>query len=392
MMSVYMDSMVSPEIYETCRKFLKRNWENQTCPLTLLLLSISDAVTKMTWTQKGYRERILCPYKDTLTLRDENITPVNSKVIFWCVALKILHLLGAGNGTLLQYSCLENPMDGGAWQAAVHGVAKSQTRLSDFTFTFHFHALEKEMATNPSVLAWRIPGMGEPGGLPSMGSHRVGHDWSDLAAAAAAAAAAGKPESLWKAKQRVTCTQNKDDCQQKVVPSGRGPLGCKNTIGENQRCCLGSHIIDPASFCCCSVAKSCRTLRPYGLQHTRLPCPPPSSGVCSNSCPLSLWCYPPISVALFSSCPQSFPASGSFPVSQLFSSGSQSIGASASASVFPVNIQGWFPSTVLLFWDLYFFGNCSPRITVIGSLLITIANMDLMLTMSCKLFWELCLY
>ena len=70
----------------------------------------------------------------------------------------------------------ENPMDGGAWKPAVHGVAKSQTRLSDFTFTFHFHALEKEMATHSSVLAWRIPGTGEPGGLPSMGSHRVGHD------------------------------------------------------------------------------------------------------------------------------------------------------------------------------------------------------------------------
>ena len=80
------------------------------------------------------------------------------------------------NGTPLQYSCLENPMDGGAWWAAVHGVARSRTRLSDFPFTFHFHALEKEMATHSSVLAWRIPGMGEPGGLLSMGSHRVGHD------------------------------------------------------------------------------------------------------------------------------------------------------------------------------------------------------------------------
>ena len=86
------------------------------------------------------------------------------------------------NGTLLQYSCLENPTDGGAWWVAVHGVAKSQTRLSDFTFTFHFHTLEKEMASHSSVLAWRIPGTGEPGGLPSMGSHRVGHNWSDLAA------------------------------------------------------------------------------------------------------------------------------------------------------------------------------------------------------------------
>ena len=72
-----------------------------------------------------------------------------------------------------------------AWRAAVHGVAKSWTWLSDFTFTFHFHALEKEMATHSSVLAWRIPGTGEPGGLPSMGSHRVRHDWSNLAAAAA---------------------------------------------------------------------------------------------------------------------------------------------------------------------------------------------------------------
>ena len=77
-------------------------------------------------------------------------------------------------------------MDGGTWWAAVHAVVKSRTQLSDFTFTFHFHALEKEMATHSSVLAWRIPETGEPGGLPSMGSHRVGHDWSDLAAAAAA--------------------------------------------------------------------------------------------------------------------------------------------------------------------------------------------------------------
>ena len=75
----------------------------------------------------------------------------------------------------------------GAWKAAVHGVAEGQTRLSDFTFTFHFHALEKEMKTHSSALAWRIPGTGEPGGLPSLGSHRVGQDWSDLAAVAAAA-------------------------------------------------------------------------------------------------------------------------------------------------------------------------------------------------------------
>ena len=83
---------------------------------------------------------------------------------------------GEGNGTSLQYSCLENLMDGGAWKAAVHGVAEGWTGLSDFTFSFHFHALEKEMATHSSVFAWRILGTGEPGGLLSLGSHRVGHD------------------------------------------------------------------------------------------------------------------------------------------------------------------------------------------------------------------------
>jgi len=90
----------------------------------------------------------------------------------------LIELTGEGNDTPLQYSCLENPMDGGAWWAAVHGVVKSQTRLSNFTCTFHFHVLEKGMATHSSVLAWRIPGTGEPGGLPSMGSHRVG--WTRL--------------------------------------------------------------------------------------------------------------------------------------------------------------------------------------------------------------------
>ena len=87
-----------------------------------------------------------------------------------------LSCIGEGNGNPLQCSCLENPRDGRAWWAAVYGVARSQTRLSNFTFTFHFHTLEKEMATHSSVFAWRIPGTAEPGGLLFMGSHRVGHD------------------------------------------------------------------------------------------------------------------------------------------------------------------------------------------------------------------------
>ena len=118
------------------------------------------------------------PAHDPEYIPDHNKTDTNIKLRFFFKASPHQYkgLLGEGNGTPLQYSCLENPMDGGAWKAAVHGVTEGWTRLSDFTFTFHFHALEKEMATHSSILAWRIPGMGEPGGLPSMGSHRVGHD------------------------------------------------------------------------------------------------------------------------------------------------------------------------------------------------------------------------
>ena len=103
-------------------------------------------------------------------------------------AFKLLtdHLDSSKTSLLCYVKAEENPMDGGGWWAAVHGVTKSRTRLSGFTFIFRFHALEKEMAAHSNVLAWRIPGMGDPGWLPSMGSHRVGHNWSDLAAAAAA--------------------------------------------------------------------------------------------------------------------------------------------------------------------------------------------------------------
>ena len=115
----------------------------------------------------------MCEHKDK---RHELSTPPKITSLTVGAAQVAVIKLGEGNGTPLQYSCLENPMDRGAWWAAVHGVARSWTRLSDFSFTFHFHALEKEMATHSSVLAWRIPGTGQPGGLPSLGSHRVRHD------------------------------------------------------------------------------------------------------------------------------------------------------------------------------------------------------------------------
>ena len=97
------------------------------------------------------------------------MTDVSSKFYIDSFQLHSFMVLYTALVTLLQYSCLENPMDAGAWQAVVHGVAKSQTWLSDFTFTFHLHALEKEMATHSSILVWRIPGMGKPGGLMCMG-------------------------------------------------------------------------------------------------------------------------------------------------------------------------------------------------------------------------------
>ena len=147
------------------------------------------------------------------------------------------------------------------------------------------------MATHSSILAWRIPGTGEPSGLLSMGLHRVGHNWSDLPAAAAA----------WKAHN-----QNSQQFSLSVVSNS-----------------LWSH----------------------GLQHASPPCPSPTPRVYSNSCPLSWWCHPTISSSFipFSSCLQSFPESGSFPISQFFTSGGQSIGVSASTSVLPMNTQDWFP-------------------------------------------------
>ena len=111
--------------------------------------------------------------------------PVTLKKLKLNGSMKTYKTFGEGDGTPCQYFCLENPMNGEAWWTAVHGVTKSQTWLSNFTFTFHFHTLEKDMATHSSVFVWRIPGTEEPGGLLSTGSHRVRHNWNDLAAAAA---------------------------------------------------------------------------------------------------------------------------------------------------------------------------------------------------------------
>ena len=109
------------------------------------------------WWLQPWDWRCLFPARKAISNLDSLL---KSRDITLLTKVHLVKAIGEGNGTLLQYSCLENPMDGGAWKAAVHGVAEGQTRLSDFTFTFHFHALEKEMATHSSVLAWRIPGMG----------------------------------------------------------------------------------------------------------------------------------------------------------------------------------------------------------------------------------------
>ena len=165
-------------------------------------------------------------------------------------------------------------MDGGAWWASVHGVAKSQTRLSDFTSTFHFHALDKEMATHSSVLAWRIPGTGEPGGLPSVGSHRVGHDWRDLAAAAAAAAAAAGsfPGGANGKEFACQCRRFRFDHWFRKIPWRRAwqPI---------QYSCLEDPMDRGAWWATgYRVSVVSDSVRPHRRQPTRLPCPWDSPG------------------------------------------------------------------------------------------------------------------
>ena len=132
------------------------------------------------WADVGRNACFLSPllsFLKTLPLVEARVVPlVYVLVLPLSSPIRPNSQLSTAEKTMAAHSCLENPMDGGAWYAAVHGVTKSWRRLSDFTFTFHFPALEKEMATHSSVLAWRVPGTGGPGGLPSMGSHRVGHD------------------------------------------------------------------------------------------------------------------------------------------------------------------------------------------------------------------------
>ena len=185
------------------------------------------------------------------------------------------------------------------------------------------------MATHSSVLAWRIPGTGEPDGLPSMGSHRVGHDWSDLAAAAVVFVTL-----VFKGTFSGMC----------VTQSCLTLYDLMALPGSSVHGILQARILEWDGVVVQSHSRAW-LFRPHGLQHTRLPCPSPSPRVYSNSCSLSQWCHPTISSSAitFSSCLLSFPASGSFPMSQLFTSGGLSIGASASASVLPMNIQGWFP-------------------------------------------------
>ena len=195
------------------------------------------------------------------------------------------------------------------------------------------------MATHCSILAWRIPGTEEPGGLPSMGSHRVGHNWSDLAAAA------------------YFFLTGKFHGQKSLV--GYGPQGWR--VGHDW---THTHVLFQIlsafrllqnieqsfwiflhSLQFSSVTQLCPTLCDPMNCSTSPPCPSPSPRVHPNPCPLSRWCHPTISSSVipFSSCPQSFPASGSFPMSQLFASGGQSIGVAASKSVLPMNTKDWSP-------------------------------------------------
>ena len=210
-------------------------------------------------------------------------------------------------------------MDGGAWSAAVHGVAKGGTWLSDFTFTFQFHALEKEMATHSSVLAWRTPGTGEPGGLPSVGLHRVRHNWSDLAA------------YHFSRLHRYALIFFSDllcmIVSRSIHTTTNNRILFRQSVSSDAQSCL--ILCDPMD---CSTPN-------FPVHHQLLELAQTHVHWVSDAN------HPTISssVVPFSSHLQSFPVSGSFLMSRLFALGGQSIGTSASASVLPINIQDWFP-------------------------------------------------
>ena len=181
------------------------------------------------------------------------------------------------------------------------------------------------MATHSSVLAWRIPGTEEPSGLPSLGSHRVGHDWSDIAAARQVYI----PSDL----EVNTCNDIPFLDQHVITPVF--PAKVKREL----------EILKVVSSFQFSHSVISDFLRSHGPQHTRLPCPSPTPRAFSNSCPSTRWCHPiiPSSVIQFCSHLQPFPASGSFPRSQFFASRGQRIAVSASALMLPMNILDWFP-------------------------------------------------
>ena len=193
---------------------------------------------------------------------------------------------------------------------------------------------EKAMAPHSSTLAWKIPWTEEPGRLQSMGSHRVGHDWSDLAKKMFVTAFLPRSKHLLISWLPSTSTVIWEPKKIKSVTSSTfSPSICMNPS------------VNSIQFSSVQFTQSCPTLWPHGLQPARPPSPSPTPRVYSNSCPLSRWWRPTMSSSVIPFCShlQSFPESGSFPMSQFFLSAGQSIGVSASASVLPMNIQDWFP-------------------------------------------------
>ena len=222
---------------------------------------------------------------------------------------------GVGNGNPSRSSCLGNPMDRGAWRAVVHGVPKSQTQLSTHTRTSILDELSKFYTCDSSIASACRRGL-----CPEHPSHLSTRSSRDAHLSCCQLSAV--PKLSWVSLFLP------------LIDLDKAPRGCPGCVAKSTRL---------ASRCAVVCPVMSDSLWPHGLQLTR-PCPSPSPGVCPSSCSLHRWCHPAISFsgALFF-CPQSFPASGTFPVSWLFTSDDQNTEASAWASVLPVNIQGWSP-------------------------------------------------